>query len=443
MKKVSIVGYGRFGKVLYRLLKGDFFVTIYDKHVKVDASKLGRDTSVARSIDEVYQSEAIFFAVPIENFEQVISEHKKHFRAGHLLIDVLSVKMYPAKLFQKHLKGLATQALLTHPMFGPDSSSVGFEGLPMIMDRFKADWKNYGFWKGFFAGKKLKVIELTAQEHDRLAANSQGLAHFIGRLMEAYGLGPTPIDSLGAKKLLEIKDQTCNDTWQLFTNLQHYNPYTAKMRLRLGEEYDRLYNTLLPKQISHGELVFGIQGGKGSFNEEALGYYIEREGVKKYKVKYLYTSDAVLRALHEGGIDRGQFAIHNSAGGIVDESVYAMAKYKFRITDKFAIRIAHALMIRKDADISKVKRIMTHPQVLAQCQDSLRKKYPRLLQTSGKGKLIDHALVARALGKNKLPKDLATMGSRLLAEIYDLRIVEDNLQDLKQNYTVFLQVARN
>ena len=52
---------------------------------------------------------------------------------------------------------------------------------------------------------------------------------------------------------------------------------------------------------------------------------------RKYKIKYLYTSANVMRALHAGEIDRGQFAIHNSTGGMVEESIRAMAAYKFKI----------------------------------------------------------------------------------------------------------------
>jgi prephenate dehydratase len=194
------------------------------------------------------------------------------------------------------------------------------------------------------------------------------------------------------------------------------------------------------KRQSSRELIFGIQGGKGSFNEEAVNYFIHEAGIKKYKIKYLYTSLNVMKALHSRKIDRGQFAIHNSAGGIVDESIEAMGKYKFKIADQFAIKISHALMIRKDADFSEITTIMTHPQVLSQCKETLKRKYPRLKLTSGKGKFVDHALVAKSLGEKKLPKHIATMGSKILAELYDLKIIEDNLQDLKENYTTFLQV---
>ena len=443
MKRISIVGFGRFGKTLYRLLKDDFAVVLYDiNEISYDHTELTKNTPLAKDLKEIYKSDVIFYAVPIDAFEEVIRSHKKYFQRYHLLIDVLSVKMHPAEVFEKYLKGAQTQAILTHPMFGPDSSKDGFVELPMIMDKFMADETNYLFWKKFFESKKLKVIEMSAREHDRSAANSQGLTHFIGRLLNSYGLKPTQIDSLGTKKLLEVKEQTCNDTWQLFTNLQHYNPYTKRMRIKLGEKYDELYNKLLPKQINSKFITYGIQGGRGSFNEEAIHYFLARSETNKYTIKYLYTTEGVLSALYEGKIDRGQFAIHNSVGGIVGESIQAMAKYKFKILEEFAIKIVHALMIRSDADVSKVTTIMSHPQVFAQCKKTLMEKYPNLEQMSGRGKLVDHALVAKRLSEKKLAKNIATMGSKILAQIYALKVVEDNLQDAKENYTSFLIVER-
>lgn len=442
MKQISIVGFGRFGRVLYRLLKDDFAITLYNRNKIIWDTEFTAATVAASKISDIYKSDVIFYAVPIESFEEVIRPHRKYFQDRHLLIDVLSVKMLPKKIFTKYLKGIKTQAMLTHPMFGPDSSREGFEGLPIIIDQFMADKPNFDLWKNVFESKKLNVIEMSSRQHDKLAANSQGLTHFIGRLLEAYGLAPTSIDSLGTKKLLEVKDQTCNDTWQLFTNLQHYNPYTKRMRIRLGNKYDELYNKLLPRQVNPDHMIYGIQGGQGSFNEEAILYYLKHKGIEKYKIKYLYTSANVMRALHIGKIDRGQFAIHNSVGGVVDESIHAMASYKCKIVDHFVIKISHALMVRDDAELSDITTIMTHPQVLAQCKHTLSQKYSRVKQTSGSGDLIDQAKVAIKLGQHKLPKHVATMGSNVLAKLYSLKIIEDNLQDAKENHTGFLVVSR-
>jgi prephenate dehydratase len=161
-----------------------------------------------------------------------------------------------------------------------------------------------------------------------------------------------------------------------------------------------------------------------------------------YELIYLHTTEGVLRALQEGTVDRGQFAIHNSAGGMVGESVAAMARYRFTIVEEFAIKISHALITSRDVDVSDVDTVMTHPQVLAQCRASLRRRHPELRQTSGEGDLIDHAKVAELLGQGALPANIATMGSRVLADMYGLRVIEDDLQDLDENFTSFLWVQR-
>lgn len=443
MKKVSIVGFGRFGKTLYRLIKDDFAVTLFNRSpIETSIIRLNKNTWIAKDLRDVYKSEVIFFCVPISSFEKVIKEHQKYFSKHHVLIDVLSVKLHPQEVFLKYIRDSETQALLTHPMFGPDSSKNGFVGLPIIIDKCKTTDDIYSYWKDYFQKKHLRVIEMTARDHDRLAAASQGLTHFIGRLLKAFDFKQTPIDSLGTKILLEVLDQTVNDSWELFTDLQQFNPYTKQMRIKLGQKYDTLYNKLLPRQKYKRFITYGIQGGKGSFNEEAIFFFLKKKRIKKYQIKYLFTAENVFKALHAGEIDCGQVAIHNSVGGIVDETIDAMAKYKFIIINKFTIKIAHALMVREDADISDITTIMTHPQVLAQCKTTLSKKYPHLKQISGKDELIDQTKVAKLLSEKKLPKSTATMGSKTMASLFGLKVIEDNLQDARKNYTSFLQLER-
>lgn len=69
------------------------------------------------------------------------------------------------------------------------------------------------------------------------------------------------------------------------------------------------------------KLLLGIQGGKGSFNEEAAIYYLNKLEIHSYELIYLHTSKNVLSELNAGKINRGQFAIHNTLGGVVDESI--------------------------------------------------------------------------------------------------------------------------
>lgn len=120
-----------------------------------------------------------------------------------------------------------------------------------------------------------------------------------------------------------------------------------------------------------------------------------------------------------------------------------MSNYRFNIVDEYAIEISHALMTAPGVDFSQVDTIMTHPQVLRQCKKTLARRYQRLKQTSGEGDLVDHAKVAELMVKSEIPPNVATMGSKALARIYGLHIVEDNLQDLEDNFTSFLWVERS
>ena len=63
-------------------------------------------------------------------------------------------------------------------------------------------------------------------------------------MLKEFGIKKTSIDTQGFRDLLDLVDQTCNDTWELYTDLQLYNPYTKKMIKNLKESTDILDNQL-------------------------------------------------------------------------------------------------------------------------------------------------------------------------------------------------------
>lgn len=196
------------------------------------------------------------------------------------------------------------------------------------------------------------------------------------------------------------------------------------------------------KKTKREKLIFGIQGGKGSFNEQAILTYIKNKKIKNFKIKYLYTTKNVLKSLVKKNIDFGLFAIFNSKGGIVEQSLNVLGDYQFKIIDKITISINHFLMKRKDVKKNEIKQIMAHPQVFLQCKNNLKTKYPDLKLVSGKGKLIDTASAAKALFLKKIDKNTAILGPRILSEMYDFEIIDENLQDDENNRTTFLLVSR-
>lgn len=188
-------------------------------------------------------------------------------------------------------------------------------------------------------------------------------------------------------------------------------------------------------------IKIGIQGGLGSFNEDAILSYISSKKINNYFIDYLYTTDKVLDKLNNKKINLGLFAIHNSLGGLVDESIDVLGKYKFNVVDKIVIKINHALMIRKDMKLESIRQIMAHPQVLSQCRNNLFSKYPYLELVSGSGNLIDTAFVAKELSAGFIDSFTAVLGNLRLSELYNLQIIDNNLQDNDENYTSFLLVA--
>lgn len=190
-------------------------------------------------------------------------------------------------------------------------------------------------------------------------------------------------------------------------------------------------------------MILGVQGGVGSFNEEAAHAFIRQHSVGDYTLRYLFTSPNVLEALSRGKINRGQCAIHNSTGGYVEETLEALRQYPVQVVDEFAILIAHTLMLHPSAQLSDIDTVMCHPQVLSQCKQTLELRYPHFKQRSGEGELVDTARVAEALAAGQIPPNVAVLGPKSLAEIYGFHIADDNLQDLKENYTRFIHIELN
>lgn len=185
----------------------------------------------------------------------------------------------------------------------------------------------------------------------------------------------------------------------------------------------------------------GVQGGPGSFNDEAAAYYVATHHVPEYEILYLYTTGAVLQFLAEGRIDYGQFALYNSYAGPVAESIQAIGSHRFQVKDWYSIPVVHHLMCRGDTGSMEIDTIMTHPQVFSQCRKTLRAQYPHLHLVRGEAEMIDAARVAAALQNDSLSSSIATLGCRSIAARYGLRIIASGLQDDAHNATTFLLVA--
>ena len=222
MNSIGIIGFGRFGKVLANILQKGFGIKAYDP------KPIGEFPGVEfTDLESILREKVIFVAVPIRHFESLVKEISPHLSEGTTIIDVCSVKTHPAKIMENNLSE-NIGIIATHPMFGPDSF-ISNNRLKMMMNNTRDTHDQFNFWRQYFKDQGIDVMEMSPDQHDRMAAQTQGVTHFLGRMLKEYGIRKTTIDTQGFRDLLDLVDQTCNDTWELYTDLQLYNPYTDDM----------------------------------------------------------------------------------------------------------------------------------------------------------------------------------------------------------------------
>lgn len=337
MKNIFIIGFGRFGQVIAKMMDNDFHLMTYDtENYQQEAKALGA-TWVDIDIG-INNADIIIYAVPISTFKEVFLSHIPLLEAKQsdtLIMDIQSIKVIPKSIYDEHLPEQC-HLLLTHPMFGPDSlQTQGLDGLKIMMDKHRCPDSVYDFWKNYFAKKNLEVIEISSEEHDTMAARSQSLVFFLARVLEDFEFKPTPIDTLWVEKLHEITQALTKDSWQLFFDLQNYNPFTRDMRVQLGESLHKIFNKLLPKHVQKGTVIIGIHGSQGDNNEQSVQTFLQQDTEKEYELRYFNSTTEVFHALYHGDIDLAQCAVHRQSSGIVQETLHALANYRLTIVGEY------------------------------------------------------------------------------------------------------------
>lgn len=133
------------------------------------------------------------------------------------------------------------------------------------------------------------MVEMSCQEHDKLAAGSQFMTHTVGRVLDMLGLESTPINTKGYETLLDLVENTCEDSFDLYYGLFLYNKSALEMVERLDLAFDALRNELfgrlhhvVRKQLfEKGEKVKSVHdcsyqnGAALAFSSNALRYFLD------------------------------------------------------------------------------------------------------------------------------------------------------------------------
>ncbi|XME00464.1 MAG: prephenate dehydratase [Candidatus Karelsulcia muelleri] len=176
-----------------------------------------------------------------------------------------------------------------------------------------------------------------------------------------------------------------------------------------------------------------IQGIKGCFHELATKKFLKKE---PYKLVECKTFKKLINVVVTKKADIGVIAIENSLVGVIIENYNLMKNFKLKIIGEIYLPINHNLMILKQNDIKNIKQIISHPMALLQCKKYLS-KYKNLKITE----YADTAEAAFFIYKKK-KKNIAAIASKEAARVYNLKIIDKNIQTVKKNYTRFFVIQK-
>jgi prephenate dehydrogenase len=224
---IGIIGFGRFGALMARYLAVDFPVIVYNRSDKAEAIRAVG--AVPGSLAEACDQRIVILSVPISKMRENLERIAPLLRPDAMVCDVASVKVYPVQ-WMRELLPETVSLLPTHPMFGPDSAAESLLDRKVVLCRERISDERFRRVRKYLSDKGLITIDTTPEDHDRQIAVTLSLTHFIGRGLAEYGAKELIIDTEGYKRLLHILGVVTHDTWQLFVDMNRYNPYAAENR---------------------------------------------------------------------------------------------------------------------------------------------------------------------------------------------------------------------
>src|SRR5437588_1964248 len=174
-----------------------------------------------------------------------------------------------------------------------------------------------------------------------------------------------------------------------------------------------------------------FQGERGAFGDEAVRTYF---GGQARPVPYRSFAD-VFRAVARGEVETGLVPIENSQAGSINEVYDLLRQYDLFVVGEISHAVNHCLQCLPGQQLSDIKRVISHPQALAQCDVYLRELNVEIVAT------YDTAGSAKLLRQENLMGVAAIAGAGA-AELYELEILARSIQTIKDNYTRFIALSR-
>jgi prephenate dehydratase len=179
----------------------------------------------------------------------------------------------------------------------------------------------------------------------------------------------------------------------------------------------------------------GYLGPEGTFTHEALTTAAGTEALDLVALPTIY--DTVM-AVGEGEVERALVPIENSLEGSVNATLdtLAMETEDVVIVGELVHPIRHCLIARESIPLESIRTIVSIPQATAQCARFIRARLRDASVIPANSTADAVRLAAEADGT------WAALGNRLAAELYGCQVLEAGVEDLADNETRFVWLAR-
>lgn len=177
-------------------------------------------------------------------------------------------------------------------------------------------------------------------------------------------------------------------------------------------------------------MKIAIQGIQHSFHHQAVKRLFSDQN---YELVCCDSFDATAQAVAHKNADFGVLAIENSIAGSILTNYNLIESGSFEIYDEIYLNIQMYLMALPNSRIEEVVEVRSHPVALLQCRDYLRKYEGKFRLIEGK----DTASEAEKIMTEKL-QGVAAIASLDVAEAFGLQVLDQQIQDIKQNQTRFV-----
>ncbi|MDR3575427.1 MAG: prephenate dehydratase [Anaerolineaceae bacterium] len=174
------------------------------------------------------------------------------------------------------------------------------------------------------------------------------------------------------------------------------------------------------------------QGEPGAFSEAAVLEYFGSEVLPQPQK----TFQEVFTAVESGDCDAGMVPIENSLAGSIHENYDRLVKHTLWVVGEHFLRVRHCLIALPGVNLSEIRRVISHPQALAQCDG-----YLAALKNVTSEPVYDTAGSVKIV-KEQGDRSVAAIASQRAAVLYGMQILKEGIEDNSANHTRFLIISQ-